>query len=280
MWPSNQHDYILRIIQYTPPTKPEISKKQRKELSRWQDGPSNEAIDAESLWMAVIAQAIADAVSNCRKLKSEYYKRAALKWLLGDGEDFADVCIRAGLEPAIVRMKAKHAILHPGTWRTAPGESARYIERRGKRLRARQECFAERIEQKPPMGCIIYHLFSEEKTPMTDDKRTTLTQIFTRLCFHGGLEPQAHMPARERFVASLLMYPEDLICAAYHHIARHMQPGQLPREEDFIMFMQPEFMHRQKNDPRRMAGSHVDDDRTEELVGVGDEAPPFGGGKP
>lgn len=81
---------------------------------------------------------------------------------------------------------------------------------------------------------------------MHNDKRDMLQQIFIRMCFHYGLTLEGSEPKRNYFIASLLAYPEDLICAAYHYILHHPSPQNFPTPEDFITFMQPEFERRQR----------------------------------
>lgn len=78
-----------------------------------------------------------------------------------------------------------------------------------------------------------------------NDKRELLHQIFTRLCFHYGLDIEGSDTKRNYFIASLMSYPDDLVCAAYHHLLKHPSPQHFPTPEDFILFMQPEFHRRQ-----------------------------------
>lgn len=79
---------------------------------------------------------------------------------------------------------------------------------------------------------------------MTHDKQQTLKQIFCRLCFHTGFDPKAREGECRRFVEALAPYPEDLICAAYHHLMRHPEETHLHMECDFIDFMAPEYARR------------------------------------
>ena len=79
---------------------------------------------------------------------------------------------------------------------------------------------------------------------MQQDKYHMLHQIFSRLCFHYGLDVDSALPVREHFIASLQHYPEDLLCAAYHHELRHTEGVSFPAPESFIEFMQPEFFRR------------------------------------
>ena len=80
---------------------------------------------------------------------------------------------------------------------------------------------------------------------MNNDKKELLEQLYSRLCFHCGVSPERYSHKRARFIASLLPYPDDLLCAAYHYISHHLSPARVPTEADFIAFMQPEFQRRQ-----------------------------------
>ena len=80
---------------------------------------------------------------------------------------------------------------------------------------------------------------------MTSDKHHMLDRIYSRLCFHCGAAPERHTHRRARFIGSLLEYPDDLLCAAYHYISRHLTPAHVPSEAEFIAFMAPEFHRRQ-----------------------------------
>lgn len=81
---------------------------------------------------------------------------------------------------------------------------------------------------------------------MISDKHLTLKQIFGRLCFHTGFDAEAREEDCQRFVNTLAPYPEDLICAAYHHLMRHPEETHLHMENDFIDFMAPEYARRQQ----------------------------------
>jgi hypothetical protein len=79
---------------------------------------------------------------------------------------------------------------------------------------------------------------------MTNEKEQVISQIFSRLCFHAGTAPELHEGKRIIFTEKLLPYPEDLICAAYHH-SRKCEP-RFPTVEHFISFMQPEYERRRE----------------------------------
>lgn len=85
----------------------------------------------QELWLAVIAQAFADATSVLRtraatSKKSRAHKQATMnehlklrtearEWLINSGRDFYYVCALAGVESAAVRRRA--LALRDGDWR-------------------------------------------------------------------------------------------------------------------------------------------------------------------
>lgn len=69
------------------------------------------------LWSAVITQALMDAGSNSKKPEMKSIKAKAISWLIGDSEDFEEVCIMAGFEPEYVHKKAREAIANGCKWR-------------------------------------------------------------------------------------------------------------------------------------------------------------------
>lgn len=81
------------------------------------ESPFNPTRGEEALWSAVITQALMDAGSKSRKPEAVQEKAKAIRWLLGDSEDFHTVCQNAGLDPAYVREKAKAAIARGCVWR-------------------------------------------------------------------------------------------------------------------------------------------------------------------
>ena len=64
---------------------------------------SDESISMKRLWQKVIYQAFVDAVSNSRKKKEQIRKMIAREWLLNADDTFYDVCMRAGLEPLLIK---------------------------------------------------------------------------------------------------------------------------------------------------------------------------------
>lgn len=104
----------------------------------WFEGPYNSVRGENALWVAVITQAMMDALNRSRHPESLYHKHAAIEWLTGGGKDFAMVCSFAGLDPNYVRRMAKKAIASPTLWRAAPGKGERYLERKAYRQRMRE----------------------------------------------------------------------------------------------------------------------------------------------
>lgn len=125
----------------------------------WQESPSNFALGEESLWKAVLTQALMDATATCNKADLYYYKVEAMRWLNGNSADFQDVCIRAGFDPVIVRAAAKKAIGNPRVWQVESGLSERYKRRREVRMQKRIVRANARIENLH-QGCLILHFYS------------------------------------------------------------------------------------------------------------------------
>ena len=138
---------------------PQRPRRRRKKNYCWQEEPYHLALEEESLWKAVITQAVVDACS--RDPRPEYVERKeeAILWLTSGSDDFADVCIRAGLEPSRVRQQAKKALLHPSLWRAEPGKGWRYEKRRAVRLRRKKERRAKRALPAPVPGCLVVYPF-------------------------------------------------------------------------------------------------------------------------
>ncbi|MFO1241901.1 MAG: hypothetical protein U1E36_01660 [Rickettsiales bacterium] len=93
-------------------------------------GPYNATAGEESMWRAVIVQALMDASSLSRKPENQFHKREALIWLRGTSEDFHRVCHFAGFEPSFVRQLVKEALERGCQWRIAPGMGERGMRSR------------------------------------------------------------------------------------------------------------------------------------------------------
>lgn len=106
-----------------------------------------------ALWVAVITQAMMDALSRCKKSESIYQRHEAINWLTGNSKDFNDVCLCAGLNPDYVRRKAKKVIAAPKPWRAEAGKGKRYEERRKYREKQRRK-----VENQVDKQAEIIHL--------------------------------------------------------------------------------------------------------------------------
>ncbi|MDE3016958.1 MAG: hypothetical protein KGI29_08595 [Pseudomonadota bacterium] len=82
------------------------------------------------------------------------------------------------------------------------------------------------------------------KESLAPVSRERLKQIVSRLLLHFRC-PEGEKQHRlfGRYSTALQHYPEDLLCAAYHHTLCH-HTGELPKIDDFISFMEPEMNHR------------------------------------
>ncbi|MCE2926443.1 MAG: hypothetical protein LW823_02185 [Rickettsiales bacterium] len=119
--------------------KPHHSKKRRKETGiSWFDDPYTSIKGETALWVAVITQAMMDALSNSRNPEIQFFKTEATRWLTENNKDFIEVCMLADMNPDYVRKKAKKAITSPVAWRAAPGAGKRYHERKNKKPTPKQ----------------------------------------------------------------------------------------------------------------------------------------------
>lgn len=115
------------------------AKKEGRPFSWLGAGPYNATKGESALWVAVITQAMMDALSNARNAEAAYHKSEAIHWLTGNSKDFTDVCLMAGLDPSYIRKKAKKCLAMPVKWRAEPGKGKRYLERRAYRLKIRKQ---------------------------------------------------------------------------------------------------------------------------------------------
>ncbi len=106
-----------------------------------------------ALWVAVITQAMMDALSKSKNKEAQYHKHEAIRWLTESSKDFIEVCLNAGLNPDDVRRKAKKAIANPTLWRAEAGAGKRYIER--KTYREKQKLKTRPKTTTPPTSQII-----------------------------------------------------------------------------------------------------------------------------
>lgn len=91
------------------------------------------------LWLAVITQAMMDALNRTRNPEHQKYRDEAIKWLTGNSVDFHFVCLLAGMDADEVRRRAKKAIVSPTRWRAEPGAGVRYTEKKYYRERVKRE---------------------------------------------------------------------------------------------------------------------------------------------
>lgn len=104
----------------------------------WLEERCSSARGETALWVAVITQAMMDALSRCQKAESRYQKHEATCWLTSNSKDFVDVCLRASMDPDYVRRKAKKALAAPTPWRAEAGKGKRYMERKHYRAQIRE----------------------------------------------------------------------------------------------------------------------------------------------
>jgi len=123
----------------------------------WLNGPYNEAGSEKRLWIAVITQAVLDALNKAKDSESVFYKHEAVCWLTDNSWNFKTVCQFAGLEPEWVRRHAKRAIYDPRPWRAPPREGKRYLER--KEYRERQAAHAK-VEPETIVASVILFEFA------------------------------------------------------------------------------------------------------------------------
>lgn len=96
------------------------------------------------LWLAVLVQALDDVlgrvVTTSRLEEKATLRDEAINWFRGNGRDFQDVCLCAGLDPAVVR---EHALKLIDGAAIAP--KARRRRRQGKPCPARQSPLMRRL---------------------------------------------------------------------------------------------------------------------------------------
>lgn len=104
--------------------KQEVSKKPvpKQDIYDYAPAQHNPVKGEVALWTAVITQALMDAGSESRKPEAQHEKAKAIRWLLGNSEDFQTVCQNAGLDPNNIRQKAMKAIERGCVWRQGMAE--------------------------------------------------------------------------------------------------------------------------------------------------------------
>ncbi len=120
---------------------------------------NEEMIGMRGLWCAVLLQAIHDffGKTNSKGNLSQADMEKAKHWLLSKNRDFDDVCIMAGMSPAMVRKEVRKLLEKGGyTFRAAAGTGKRYEER--KKYREQQKL---RMKSKPRLRLVYYRIPSK-----------------------------------------------------------------------------------------------------------------------
>jgi hypothetical protein len=135
--------------------KPALTPRKRKSKPySCADEPYNTVRGESSLWVAVITQAMMDALSRAGSSEALYHKHEAINWLTGNSRDFVLVCLFAGYDPDYIRRRAKRALLTPVSWRAEAGKGQRYHELKAYRKRLKEKALGE-CEGKPAGDSII-----------------------------------------------------------------------------------------------------------------------------
>ena len=91
-----------------------------------------------AMWVAVITQAMMDALSKSQTIEAKFYRNEAIHWLTENSTHFVMVCQLAGFDPGFIRRRAKKALVTPIPWRLEAGKSSRYLERKAYRARLKK----------------------------------------------------------------------------------------------------------------------------------------------
>ena len=135
----------VRFDKKTPRKKNSLSQSKRSRRQKqqphfdWLSGPYNPVRGESAMWIAVITQAMMDALTQSTSSEALYHKHESACWLSGRSPDFVTVCLLAGLDPDYVRTRAKRALAAPRQWRAEAGKGKRYLERKAYRARLKQQ---------------------------------------------------------------------------------------------------------------------------------------------
>lgn len=143
------------VKKLSPANSPNKKRKKTNSLV-WLEEAYNVSRGETALWIAVITQAMMDALSRCKKSESLYHKHEATYWLTGNSKDFIDVCSAAGMDPDYVRLKAKRTLASPTPWRAEAGQGKRYQER--KKYREQQQLGTISVKNKEKTQAEIINL--------------------------------------------------------------------------------------------------------------------------
>ena len=72
----------------------------------WKGGETLDNRDYQSVWRAVISQALIDIASCASNKKAAKDRRDALKWFMERDESFDTVCVLADVDPEYLRERA------------------------------------------------------------------------------------------------------------------------------------------------------------------------------
>ena len=143
-------------MQEAAPSKKTAKRRRHKhDYQYWLAEPYNTARGEMALWVAVITQAMMDALSNSRNPETIACKQAAIAWLTGNSKDFCTVCHFAGMDPDYVRKKAKKSITSPIPWRAEAGKGSRYAERKAYRQKIKMRSEQKLNELDTPEHIVI-----------------------------------------------------------------------------------------------------------------------------
>lgn len=130
------------------------SSKKSTPIFDWLHTSHNPVRGETALWVAVITQAMMDALSRARNSEAQYEKHEAIHWLTSNSRDFTTVCLFAGMDPDYVRRKAKRTLAAPIPWRAEAGKGKRYLERKAYRKRLEEEASADAPPEKKFTPCL------------------------------------------------------------------------------------------------------------------------------
>lgn len=99
-----------------------------------------------ALWVAVITQAMMDALSRSNNAEARYQREESIRWLTSNSKDFVTVCLYAGFDPDYIRKRVKQTLASPRLWRAEPGKGKRYLERKAYRERLRAEALRTQMD--------------------------------------------------------------------------------------------------------------------------------------
>lgn len=139
----------------SPPQNLKKRKRNKHDYQYWLAGPYNAARGETALWVAVLTQAMMDALSNSRNPETRVHKHEAIRWLIEGSKDFRTVCHYAGMDPDYVRKKAKRSLTNPTSWRAEAGKGSRYEERKAYRKKIKEQTNQDFCDNKTHSTTII-----------------------------------------------------------------------------------------------------------------------------